>query len=261
MARRRRQKNSLLPKVFAIAILVNIVMVLIAAQFGALKAIQRELGDTKVVLVAPAEAPKEKEKPAEKKKAAPKAQASHKAAGAQAKSAASNRPRTNQPQVVTAGPANGDAGGSGPVADQGSLKAGEIPTEKTGTKAPVTEPTPQPQPQPKPEPTPEPQPKPEPPKPEPKPEPKFVDCEAISQPQPTIPDDLRNDELSKDFIGELEVGPDGVPTSAKTAQSTGIDELDRLALEAAKKWRFTPATLGGVPTEQTVRIKIEFRVQ
>jgi protein TonB len=94
-----------------------------------------------------------------------------------------------------------------------------------------------------------------------KPEPKFIECEPTAQPQPVIPDDLRSEELSKDFVAELQVGEDGIPTSVKTVQSTGIDELDRLALDAARKWRFTPATLGGVPTAQTVRITMQFRVQ
>jgi TonB family protein len=264
MSRRRRQKNSLLPKVFAIAVLVNAVAVLIAAQFGALKAIQREFGPANVVLIAPAEAPKEKEKPAKKKET--KAAPVRKAAGANAKSARSNHPKTNLPAVVTAGPSNGEDSGSGPVADSGGgLKPGEIPTIKNGggekpkpdstaDTVPKVEPKPEVKPETKPEVKPE-------PKPQPVVEPKFVDAEPISQPQPAIPDDLLTEDLSKDYIAELEVGPDGVPTSAKTVQSTGIDELDRVALDTARKWRFSPATLGGAPTDQTVRVKIQFRVQ
>jgi protein TonB len=264
MARRRRQKNPLLPRIFAIAVMVNVVAVLIAAQFGAFKAIQKQFGDAKVVLLKPAEAPKEKSKPVEKK-ARPKSQTSRKAQERSTKSSSTAHPKASAPQVVASGASSADGPG-GPVVDQGTLRGGELPATKAPEPAKpeektTTQPSPQPQPEPKPEVRPEPKPEPKPAKPEPKPEPKFIECEAISQPQPAIPDDLRAEELSKDFVAEAVVGTDGVPKSLKTSQSTGIDELDRVALEAAKKWRFTPATLGGAPTEQTVLIKIQFRVQ
>jgi protein TonB len=263
MSRRRRQKNTLLPKVFGIAVLVNCVAVLIAAQFGAFKAIQREFGPSKVVLVTPADAPKEKEKPAKKKEN--KSSTTHKAAGS-AKSAKANRPKANAPAVVTAGPSNGEGTG-GPVADQGTgLKPGEIPTniaKPGGAAKPDTTGEGEPKPATKPEPPPEVKPETKPqPKATPAPEPaKFIDCVPTEQPQPTIPDDLLSDSLSKDFIAEVHVGPDGVPTSASVFQSTGISELDKVALEAAKRWRFTPATLGGQATDQTVHVKMQFRVQ
>jgi len=165
--------------------------------------------------------------------------------------------------VVTGSGSAGDSGG-GPVVDQGTgLAPGALPPDAgAGNHKPVDPVKPETdtkvdtKPEVKPEIKPEVK-----PEVKPKPEPKFVECEAVSQPQPTIPDDLRTEELSKDFVAELEVGTDGIPKSVKTTQSTGINELDQLALDAARKWRFTPATLDGVPTEQTVRIKIEFRVQ
>lgn len=259
---RRRQKNTVLPKAFAIAVGVVFVAVVIAAQFGVFKAIKREFGPANVVLVTPAEAPKEKEKPQPKKEK--KSEPVRKAAGSKGKTAKANHPRMSAPTVVTAGNSNGEGTGGATVEQGTGLKPGELPTTiakpSAGSKPETTTtPTPKvtaPQPaaaQPKPEVKSEPKPNPAPAK--------FVDAEPVDQPQPTIPDDLLSEDLSKDYIAEAHIGPDGVPTSVKTIQSTGIDELDKVALDAARKWRFTPATLGGVPTDQTVHIKIQFRVQ
>ena len=265
MSRRRRQKNKMLPRIFAVAVLVNCAAVLVAAQFGAFKAIQREFGASKVILIAPAEAPKEKEKPTQKvKKAEPKARAAKKSDGAPAKGKSAPKNALSQPKVVTG--TGGAGNGNGAVAAPGgNLNPGSLPTVGGGGPA---KPKPEPTSTPKPAPTPQPQPKPQlqpkverTPEAKPIPVPVFIDCEPIDQPQPAIPDDLRMDALSKDYVADFEVGPDGVPISVKTVQSTGIDELDRVALDAARKWKFKPATLGGVATTQTVRLKIEFRVQ
>ena len=81
-----------------------------------------------------------------------------------------------------------------------------------------------------------------------------------SQPKPSIPDDLRSDALDKTFVAECTVGEDGTTMDVKAVQSTGNDELDRRALDAAKKWHFKPATRDGQPVIGKVRIFIEFQV-
>jgi len=80
------------------------------------------------------------------------------------------------------------------------------------------------------------------------------------QPQPTIPDDFRSDALDTTVVVDVTVGPDGAPTSASISQSTGKRELDKLAVDAAKQWRFKPATRDGEPVESRVRLHIEFQV-
>lgn len=94
--------------------------------------------------------------------------------------------------------------------------------------------------------------------------PVFTEAEpavpADQQPKPEIPDDLRQDAIDKTFVAEVTVGTDGLPTEIKTAQSTGNDELDRLALDTARRWKFKPGTRDGEPVESTVRLHIEFQV-
>ncbi len=257
----------MLPRIFAVAVGVNAVAVLVAAQFGAFKSIQREFGASKVVLLAPADAPKEKEKPVEKtKKEAPKPSTTKKAPGPANKSTSTPKNRLAQPKVVTG---TGDAAGGGDTpaaAAGGNLAPGTLPTNVNGGTKPTTPVNNDAQPKTDTQPTTtkttvtETKPTTE-TTDKPKPEPKFVECEVIDQPQPDIPDDLRSDELDKEYVAEFVVGPDGNPESVNTVQSTGINELDKVALEAAKKWKFKPATLGGEATTQTVRLKIEFRVQ
>ena len=79
------------------------------------------------------------------------------------------------------------------------------------------------------------------------------------QPEPTIPDDISR-PLDATVVVDVTVGPDGAPTTAEISQSTGKRELDRLAVEAAKQWRFKPATRDGEPVESKVRLHIEFQV-
>jgi protein TonB len=57
------------------------------------------------------------------------------------------------------------------------------------------------------------------------------------------------------------VSPEGSPTDVKIIKSSGNDELDSVALDAAKKWRFKPATRDGQPIESRVILHIEFEVQ
>ena len=56
------------------------------------------------------------------------------------------------------------------------------------------------------------------------------------------------------------VGPDGKPVAVRIVMPTGIDELDRVALDTARQWKFRPATRDGQPVEGKVRMHIEFQV-
>lgn len=275
--RRRRNRNPLLMRIIGISILVHIIALPVLAHFGAFKKIEKQFLETRMVVLPPPPLP-EKEKPEVKK-----TQQAKKSAPS-AKKSASSAPHTphtaqksnlSQPKVVA--DARGGAGGddSGPTVDaNGSGKAGEIPTTKAApkpqpeananpepAKKEATTPRPaEPKPEPAPMPKPAPVPEPKKPEPEPKKEPVFVEATPTLSPQPTIPDDLRADALDKTFVAEFVVSPEGVPSDIKVAQSTGNDELDRLALDTARQWRFKPATRDGQPIESRIRLHIEFQV-
>src|SRR5439155_26840679 len=53
------------------------------------------------------------------------------------------------------------------------------------------------------------------------------------------------------------VSADGRVTDAKVVESAGAD-LDAAALEAVKKWTFTPAKRGDQPIESFVRVPFRF---
>ncbi len=80
----------------------------------------------------------------------------------------------------------------------------------------------------------------------------------ISQPAPQYPRQALRDGIGGMVRVQLDVGPDGVPTSARILHSSGSRELDRAALDAARRWRFQPALLNGQPSVGQVIIPIQF---
>ncbi len=277
--RRRRQKNPLLGRILLISIVVHIILLPILAYFGAFKKIQQHFVEAQVVVLPPPVA--EKQKPIVKKeeRKVPKTKTAQNSKGKTSPSHTVAHSNLPQPKIALADPGKGGDNGAG-SAEQGNGAAGVLPTDP-GTKKtettkgdpnagnpvetvkpvvpevkqpvkpivqnPVTIPD-------KPV-------KPVDPIVAPR-VPVFVAAQPVSesQPKPTIPDDLRSEALDKTFIAEFTVGEDGTPMQVKAVQSTGNDELDRRALDAAKKWRFKPATRDGQPVVGTVRLFIEFQV-
>lgn len=275
--RRRHQKNPLLMRVIGISILFHIIALPILAHFGALKKIQAQFAGPQIVFMPPPPPPAEPEK--HEAKRAVKHTTAPRATHAQAH-AGPARPKTNlnTPHVLEVAKTSD----TGPAVEQGTLDPGVKPTEKSVATRP-TEPEKPVEPV---KPIEKPVEKPvEPVKPVEKPvekpvaavkpvekpiekpvekpvAPLFTAAEPMGdrQPQPTIPDDLRAEALDKTCVVEFVVGPDGRPTSVKIAASTNIQQLDQLALDAARQWRFKPATRDGQPVESRVRLHIEFQV-
>ena len=270
--RRRRQKNPLLMRIILISIGVHIVALPILAHFGAFKKIQEHFVQaTMVVVPPPPDVPKQevaKQKAVEKRvtPAASKGKASAKQA---------NRGGGSHPHVATASGPGGDD--TGAAIDPGSGKVGEVPKDtgpgngkpttedqavvKTETKSDagppvkaVTHVDPPP-------PVIVKQVQPIAPIPPPH-EPILTEATPIDdrQPQPTIPDELRADSLDTTVVVDVVVDTQGKAVTATISQSTGKRELDRLALETARQWRFKPATKDGTPVEGRVRLHIEFQV-
>lgn len=276
MARSRRKKgNPLLAKIVVVTLAVHAVALPILAHFGAFKKIQRELGTSRVVMVTVPPLEKEKPKAAEKTEKKPKT--AEKKPGGSPKATAAQRSNVPQPKVVAPAATPGEGGsGGGPTVDaNGSGKAGALPPGAGGPatnttppveKPPVPEPKPQPKIEPPPTPkTPEPVVKPpvvEPPAPKPEPAPRrIVQAEAIESPEPTIPDELRTESFEKTLVVEADVDTGGHPTNVRVAEGTGVKALDDAGLDAARRYRFKPATVDDAPVEQHVRFRIIFKVE
>ncbi len=270
---RRRQKNPLMKRIILISVGVHIVALPVLAHFNAFKSIQKSLQQVQMVVLAPppdVEPPKPEK---QEKKVAAKSVAKKSASSAQHHGRVSIT--HNAPHVAVAA-GNGDDGGDSPTVAQGDGNAGTVPgiAGKPGggdaTPAPNTV-KPAPPIEAKPAPPIEvkstlPKPAPKPIEPTPPPTavskaPVFTEAAAIGeQPALDIPDELRSEALDKTFVAECVVSLEGTVKEVKVVQSTGMDALDRRATQAAKKWKFKPATRDGQAIESRVRLHIEFQV-
>lgn len=261
---RRRQKNNLLPKMIGIAVVINAILLPILAHMGVFKAIRgQRLEPVKLV-----ELPPQKKPPVPKK--TPKKAPPHKHTPRPAARAASHpatarpsRPNPNQPKLVVS--AGGGSGGGPGIENNGTGAAGQLPSGPPPVANPVptnpaltpptnptpTVPTPVPAPPVKPDVTPQA------PLPPPPHVPVVVAAEPVAQPQPKIPDDLSSDSVHGDFKAVFTIRADGAVSVQMTA-STGNSTLDALALDAARRWTFRPATVDGRPVSSFRRFAIQF---
>lgn len=249
-----------------VSVAAHIVIVPILARFGAFEHIRRQFGGPTVTVLPPV--PEARSKDAEKRAEPKKATSAPKRAGAP--TAGDKKSNLNQPRVIaSSGPP--DANGSGPLVDpEGSGKAGVVPSTKedgpprgnTETSpettvakpgeagvAPPVEKTPEPE-------TKEPE-----AKVVEKPHaPVLVGAVATYQPQPEIPDELRTESLDRTTVLMVEVLADGTVGETSVQNPSGVSELDQLAVRAAKRWKFTPATKDGEPIRSHVRLHVRFKV-
>lgn len=254
--RRRRQKNTLLPKMIGIAVLVNAVLLPILAQLGVFKGIKGGQRITPVELVkAPPPPPKPKAR-------ANKRHVAHRQPARRAAPKPSERiARSNEPKVrvvasapTPSGSGQGDSGITTPEGNTGGSPAsGPAPTP-----APAPAPTPPPAPTPAPAPAPAPAPTPAPTPPPPAPRvPVLVPASVVHRVDPQIPSDFADQNLPATFRAVFHIQADGTVTVEKDA-GTGSDTLDQVALEAARHWTFHPATEDGKPVDSYLRLTVNF---
>ena len=263
---RRRQGNPLLMRIFLISVGVHIVLLPILAYFGAFKKIQQGLSHMEVMVLPPP--PEERSKPVETHQKQTKKPAQTKNG---AKKAGGPKSNLNQPKVVA--DKSDTASDHGPTVDaNGSGVAGQLPSIKKQVEQPVaktgsdgtdktevakkdietpsvTKPTVV---------NPDPPVKAITPKPL---TPVFTSAEPDFTPLPVIPDELRTEDLSASMIVEFTVSKTGEVADSQVIRSCGVKELDRVALETVKRWKFRPATIDGLPTQGKVRLTVEFEVR
>jgi protein TonB len=251
-------------RIIAISVGVHIIVLPILAHYGAFKKIG--IGASKPVEFTMVALPKEKQQEVKKQiKAQPKV--APKSGGPRKSSEPKGAPLQQRVVAATAPAGSGEGGGATVVNPDKGAAPGTLvtpPTSKPPTTTPGAgnggggaPPTPTPA---KPVPTPTP------PTPTPLAQPKphvpvVTEVATTYNPSPSIPDDLRGADLDTNVTAQFMVSPEGAPTDVKIVKSSGNDELDSIALDTARKWRFKPATRDGQAIESRVILHIEFEVQ
>lgn len=79
-------------------------------------------------------------------------------------------------------------------------------------------------------------------------------------PPPHYPRLARKRNYQGTVLLEVLVGIDGMPVNIRIARSSGHSILDRSALKAVKKWKFSPALRGQTPFEMWVQVPVRFKL-
>jgi len=88
----------------------------------------------------------------------------------------------------------------------------------------------------------------------------YRQARASDAPKPRYPESARRDGKEGRVLLRVLVNEEGRSASVEVNRSSGVESLDQAALEAIKRWRFSPARLGDRPVESWVRIPIDFRL-
>jgi protein TonB len=76
--------------------------------------------------------------------------------------------------------------------------------------------------------------------------------------QPNYPSQARRRNQQGVVLVEVRLDERGQQRSLNVLRSSGVESLDRAALEAVAKWRFRPETTGGQAVPSRVQIPIQF---
>jgi protein TonB len=80
--------------------------------------------------------------------------------------------------------------------------------------------------------------------------------------RPAYPDEARSSGVEGAVLVEVDVDAEGGVSDVRVLTSSGSPSLDRAAIAAVRRWRFTPATDDGVPVASVVRLPaIRFRLE
>lgn len=83
----------------------------------------------------------------------------------------------------------------------------------------------------------------------------------LHNPEPEYPRIAKSRGWTGKVILKVRVSADGTAESVEVDQSSGHDILDENAIEAVKKWRFTPAKRGETPVADTVKVPVDYKLK
>ncbi|MEO2021169.1 MAG: energy transducer TonB [Pirellulaceae bacterium] len=81
-----------------------------------------------------------------------------------------------------------------------------------------------------------------------------------SRPDPVHPRELLRRRIEASVRLKVRVSISGKVTNIQIAQSSGYEAMDKSAVEAVRRWEFTPGRRNGQPAAMTVIVPIEFRI-
>jgi TonB family protein len=88
----------------------------------------------------------------------------------------------------------------------------------------------------------------------------YKNAEPVFSPEPEISPELKEQCFKSCCIAKFLIKADG-NTSVQLLTSSGSQEVDDIAVETLRRWKFHPAKLDGVPVDSTRKIKVEFEIQ
>ncbi len=81
-----------------------------------------------------------------------------------------------------------------------------------------------------------------------------------SRPLPEIPEDLRQEAFNSYAIARFYIAADG-DIKVELIKHCSNPRLNKLLLQSLQKWKFSPASFGGVPVDSVQDIKVNFKVE
>jgi len=82
---------------------------------------------------------------------------------------------------------------------------------------------------------------------------------AIYAPDPEYTDKARKERQQGTVVIKMVVGSDGLPRDIKVSRTLS-PEFDKAAIDAVKKWKFTPATRDSKPIAVEIDVEMAFRL-
>lgn len=81
---------------------------------------------------------------------------------------------------------------------------------------------------------------------------------ALETPPPAYPIELACADIGGQVVLSVTIGTDGRPARISLKRSSGVEQLDAVALEAVRDWKFRAATANGQPVERTIEVPMTF---